>query len=194
VADRAVEDALRLDERHLPRTEAQFAARVNAARADVAGNGEHVARAVKGVLTALKEARAALAPLTAPVFAAGRDSIQRQLATVLSPGWVRRMPAPAFAQLPKYVKAAARRAERLRDDVNRDRKLDAQVAPFATALGELGAKCGPLGPGPELERLRWMIEEFRLSLFAQDLRALGPVSAQRLEAQLAKARAEVAGG
>jgi ATP-dependent helicase HrpA len=194
VADRAVADALRLDERHPPRTEAEFAAQVNAARADVAGQGEHVARAVKGVLTSLKEARAALAPLAAPAFAAGRDSIQRQLAALLAPGWVRRTPAPAFSQLPKYVKAAARRAERLRDDVNRDQKLDAQAAPFVVALRELAQKCGPFGPGPELERLRWMIEEFRLSLFAQDLRTQGPVSAKRLEAQLARARQESAGG
>jgi ATP-dependent helicase HrpA len=194
VADRAVEDALRLDERHLPRTEAQFAARVNAARSDVAACGEHVAHAVKGVLSALKEARAALTPLTAPAFAAGRDSIQRQLAALLAPGWVRRTPVAAFSQLPKYVKAAARRAQRLRDDVKRDQKLDAQVAPFVAALRELDAKCGPFGPGPELERLRWMIEEFRLSLFAQDLRTQGPVSARRLEAQLAKARDESAGG
>jgi len=194
VADRAVEDALRVDEKHLPRSEAAFAARVDAARAEVAGHGERVARAVKGVLLALKEARAALAPLGGPAFAAGRDSIQRQLAMLLAPGWVRATPAAEFTQLPKYVKAAARRAQRLRDDVIRDRKLDAEVTPFVTALQELGAKAGPLGPGPEVERLRWMIEEFRLSQFAQDLRTLVPVSAKRLAAQLAKARAEAAGG
>jgi hypothetical protein len=39
-----------------------------------------------------------------------------------------------------------------------------------------------------------MIEEFRLSLFAQDLRTLGPVSAKRLEAQVVRARGEAAGG
>ena len=38
-----------------------------------------------------------------------------------------------------------------------------------------------------------MIEEFRLSLFAQDLRTLGPVSAKRLEAQLARARGGIGG-
>ncbi len=194
VADRAVADALRIDDQHLPRSAAAFAARVDAARADVANHGEHVARAVGGVLSALKEARAALDPLDGPVFAAGRDAIQRQLALLLSPGWVRATPAPAFAQLPKYVKAAARRAQRLRDDVTRDRKLDAEVTRFVTALHELAARSGPPGPGPEVERLRWMIEEFRLSLFAQDLRTLGPVSAKRLEAQLAQARAEAAGG
>jgi ATP-dependent helicase HrpA len=194
VADRAVADALRIDDQHLPRSAAAFAARVDAARAEVAAHGEHVARAVKKVLSALKEARAALAPLGGLAFVTGRDAIQRQLALLLSPGWVRATPAPAFAQLPKYVKAAARRAQRLRDDVTRDRKLDAEVTPFVTALHDLVARAGPLGPGPEVGRLHWMIEEFRLSLFAQDLRTLGPVSAKRLAAQLAKARAEVAGG
>ena len=194
IADRAVADALRLDEQQLPRTGQEFAARVDAARAGVAGSGEHLARAVKGVLLALKDARAALASLSAPMFAAGRVAIERQLAGLLAPGWVRRTPANAFSQLSKYVKAAGRRAQRLRDDVNRDRRLDAEVAPFVAALGELEAGSNTAGRGPELERLRWMIEEFRLSLYAQDLRTTGPVSARRLESQLARARDEAAGG
>jgi ATP-dependent helicase HrpA len=194
IADRAVADALRLDEQQLPRTGQEFAARVDAARAGVAGAGEHLARAVKGVLLALKDGRAALAPLSAPMFTAGRVAIERQLAGLLAPGWVRRTPANAFAQLPKYVKAAGRRAQRLRDDVNRDRRLDAEVAPFVAALDELEAGSSTAGHGPELERLRWMIEEFRLSLYAQDLRTAGPVSARRLESQLARARDEAAGG
>jgi ATP-dependent helicase HrpA len=194
IADRAIADALQLDRQQTPRTEAEFTARIDAARADIAAEGERVARAVKGVLVALREARAALEPLTAPAFAAGRNAIERQLAALLAPRWVRQTPATAFAQLPKYVRAAARRAQRLREDVNRDRRLDADVSSFVTALHDLEARCGPSGPGPEHERLRWMIEEFRLSLFAQDLRTLAPVSAKRLEAQLAMARAEAAGG
>ena len=71
------------------------------------------------------------------------------------------------------------------------------VDPFAFASGgrpPMGRVSLVGEAGPELERLRWMIEEFRLSLFAQDLRTLGPVSAKRLEAQLARARAESRGG
>ena len=45
----------------------------------------------------------------------------------------------------------------------------------------------------ERERLRWMIEEFRLSLFAQDLKTLLPVSAKRLDEQLELARREARG-
>jgi len=112
---------------------------------------------------------------------------------LLAPGWVRDTPAVAFGQLPKYVRAAARRAQRLRDDVARDRRLVAEVAPFDEACQALAARVPAGGPSTELDRLRWMIEEFRLSLFAQELRTLGPVSAKRLEAQLARAREEAAG-
>ena len=86
------------------------------------------------------------------------------------------------------MRAAARRAERLRNDAERDRKLDAQVAPFETALRALVTQADPAAPAPEQQRLRWMIEEFRLSLLAQELRTLGPVSAKRLEEQLRLAR------
>jgi len=190
VADRALANALRLDESGLPRSEGEFAARLDSARGDIAAHGEHVARAVRAVLLAVKELRAALELLQAPVFAAARIELQRQLDGLLAPGWVRSTPAVPFAQLPKYVKAAARRAQRLRDDVLRDRRLDAEVTPFEAACRALQAQAAAGRPGAELERLRWMIEEFRLSLFAQDLRTLGPISARRLEAQLARARAE----
>jgi len=194
VADRAVADALGGEAATVPRSDAEFAARVEAARAEIVALGEHVARSVKAVLFAVKDAKAALEPLRAPAYAAGRQAVARQLESLLAPGWVRLTPAAAFAQLPKYVKAAARRVQRLRDDVARDQKLEAEVAPFEAAFAALRTQAAPGEAGPELERLRWMIEEFRLSLFAQDLRTAGPVSAKRLEAQLGQARAEVAGG
>ena len=193
VADRAVADALRLDDRSLPRSAAQFEARIEIARAEVAACGDHVARAVKSVLLAVKDARTALGPLGAAAFAAGRHSIERTVDSLLAPGWVRDTPAAAFGQLPKYLRAAARRAQRLRDDVARDQRLAAEVEPFETAWAALASRPAAAGQGVELDRLRWMIEEFRLSLFAQELRTLGPVSAKRLEAQLARAREEIAG-
>jgi ATP-dependent helicase HrpA len=47
---------------------------------------------------------------------------------------------------------------------------------------------------PAIEQLRWMLEEFRVSLYAQDLKTLTPVSEKRLEAELERARAANAGG
>ena len=194
IADRAVANALRLDDLGVPGTEPEFSARLDTARAQVAAAGEEVARAVKAVLQAVRDVRVALDGLAGPPFAAGRAAIGRQLEELLAPGWVRTTPPAVFGQLPKYVRAAARRAERLRDDVSRDRRLEGEVAPFDAAWRTLAAQAGTAGAGPDLRKLRWMIEEFRLSLFAQDLRTLGPVSARRLEAQLARARAEATGG
>ncbi|MCU0257741.1 MAG: ATP-dependent RNA helicase HrpA [Solirubrobacteraceae bacterium] len=194
IADRALGGALRLEEAGTPTTAAGFAARVDAARSQVAAQGAAVAHVVKAALAALKETRAALAPLQAPPFATGRLSIERQLQALLAPGWVRDTPEPAFGQLSKYLRAAARRARRLREDVARDRRLEAEVAPYEAAWRGLAGAAAARSPRPELERLRWMIEEFRLSLHAQDLRTLAPVSARRLEAQLARAREEAAGG
>jgi ATP-dependent helicase HrpA len=194
VADRAVADALRLDDLGSPTSAEQFAARVDAARSEVAAHGSAVRQTVKSVLMAAREVRSALASLTAPPFAAGRRSIESQLGRLLAAGWVRDVPATVFPQLHKYLRAAARRAQRLRDDVNRDRRLEAEVTPFEAAWQDLqSAPAEAAGDRPELERLRWMIEEFRLSLFAQELRTLAPVSARRLEAQLGRAREEASG-
>jgi ATP-dependent helicase HrpA len=87
----------------------------------------------------------------------------------------------------------ARRLERARGDVDRDQKLQAQVAKYEIELRRLDATATADAPAAERERLRWMIEEFRLSLFAQDLRTLLPVSSKRLDEQLQLAQREARG-
>ncbi len=89
------------------------------------------------------------------------------------------------------LKAAGRRVARLRGDIERDRRLEAQLAPYLAALRDLKREPDGIGGSDEVEQLRWMIEEFRVSLHAQDLRTLQPVSARRLDVQLARARAAI---
>jgi len=190
IADRALAEALELDSRGLPRTAGEFASRLECGRSEIVPQGEEVRQIAKSTLAALREARAALGSLAAPVFTESRAAIERQLGALVEAGWVRATPGPALRQLPKYVRAAARRAERLRNDLPRDRRLAAELAPYEQALEALGSRRDPDAPAAEYQRLRWMTEEFRLSLFAQDLRTLGPVSAKRLDQQLERAREE----
>jgi ATP-dependent helicase HrpA len=68
--------------------------------------------------------------------------------------------------------------------VRRDAELSAKVRPFATALRTFMAEPVISGFRPELEELRWMIEEFRVSLFAQELKTMVRVSEKRLEDQV----------
>jgi ATP-dependent helicase HrpA len=193
IADRAVAEAVLAPAGELPRTRATFEQLVERGRAEVADRADDIARTVKAVLVALKEVRALLGVLTGPAFVPVRDSVQQQLEGLLAPGWVRRTPDGWWTQLPKYLRAIARRLERARGDVERDRRLQAQVEPYALQVRNLKLSADLDMPAAEMERLRWMLEEFRLSLFAQDLRTLMPISARRLDAQLQLALREAAG-
>ena len=192
IADRAIADAVFEDPGNLPRTEAQFSACIERGRSDVVRTGEQVAQTVRATLLALKDVRARLDAPALAEYPEGRQSVAAQLERLLSPGWVRQVPAPWFERLPKYVLAASRRLERMGGDRERDRRLDSEVAGFQRALQELEAAPAVEVPTPEQDRLRWMIEEFRISLFAQDLRTITPVSAKRLGEVLAAARSESA--
>ncbi|HWJ06983.1 MAG TPA: ATP-dependent RNA helicase HrpA, partial [Steroidobacteraceae bacterium] len=166
------------------RGRAAFDAVIDKGRAHVVDRGAEVGQIVRAVLVALKDVRAALGAMPAPAFDGTRAAVVRQIDALLAPGWVRRTPQAWWPQLPKYVRAMVRRLERARGDVERDRKLQAQVGAYEIALRRLDAAAAADMPSIERERLRWMIEEFRLSLFAQDLRTLMPVSAKRLDEQL----------
>ncbi|HKE96384.1 MAG TPA: DUF3418 domain-containing protein, partial [Povalibacter sp.] len=71
-----------------------------------------------------------------------------------------------------------------------DAELAGRLAPFVKAFGEINRQSHAHAQRTELDRLQWMIEEFRVSLFAQDLRTATPVSDKRLADQLELARAE----
>ena len=193
IVDRAVADAVLGPSGALPRTRAEFEVRVERGRADVVDRAAEIARIAKSVLMALKDVRAQMSQSNGAPFAPVRTSVNDQLAELLAPGWVRDTPDGWWTQLPKYVRAIARRLERARGDVERDRKLQSQVEPYERQVRRLRLSADLDLPGAERERLRWMVEEFRLSLFAQDLRTLLPVSAKRLDEQLQLALREAAG-
>ncbi len=193
IADRAVADAVLGPVVELPRHRDRFEAQVDRGRADVVDCAAEISRTVKAVLTALKDVRVQLGLTNGAAFAGVRSSSNDQLAELLAPGWVRDTPAGWWHQLPKYVRAVARRLERARGDVERDRKLQAQVEPFEQHARRLHLSADLDLPSAERERLRWMVEDYRLSLFAQDLRTLLPVSAKRLDEQLQLALREAAG-
>jgi ATP-dependent helicase HrpA len=152
--------------------------------------GERVARIVQDTLRALKEAHGFLETRSLSGYPEGVQAVRNQLDRLLRQGWIHSTPDPWFERMPVYVRGVARRLQRMVDDRSRDRGLESMVAPYQHALESLQMEGGRERPARELSRLRWMIEEFRISLFAQNLRTLIPVSAKRLDAQLARARKE----
>ncbi|MDO1528106.1 ATP-dependent RNA helicase HrpA [Fulvimonas sp. R45] len=125
------------------------------------------------------EAQAELKPwLQPPMIGFARasyDDLREQLDGLLAPGFLRELPPARLAHFPRYLKAMRLRAERLRQDPAKDQQRMLQVLPYwREYLRHRTAD------DAGLDELRWLIEEWRVSLFAQELKTAEPVSAKRL--------------
>ena len=172
-----------------PRTRRAFQERLEQGRRQLEAQGERVIATVRSICTELRALRSALASVRGTAGAAAAD-IDAQLAALLPPQFIVTTPDPWFGHLPRYLKAAVRRAARLPADARRDSQLTARVAPFTAAWRDLMVARTHDEPRPQLEQLRWMIEELRVSFHAQELRTAMTVSERRLTEQLERARAE----
>ena len=92
-----------------------------------------------------------------------------------------------FTHIVRYVKAIRVRVERAMVDLERDRSKAAEAGLFSEKLNALLAELSPAASEKKkdaLEELFWSIEEYKVSLFAQELKTAGPVSKKRLENRL----------
>jgi ATP-dependent helicase HrpA len=118
-----------------------------------------------------------------PGFArASHDDLHEQWDALLAPGFLRELSAERLAHFPRYLKAMRLRAERLRQDPAKDQQRMLQVMPYWRAYLQQRAAGAD---ATALDELRWLIEEWRVSLFAQELKTAEPVSAKRLAKALA---------
>jgi ATP-dependent helicase HrpA len=97
---------------------------------------------------------------------------------LVAPGVVRRSGAERLPAVHRYVRGIEHRLDHLAGDVARDRRRMADVRPIERSLA--AALAGPLGTEHDLRGIAWMIEELRMSVFAQPLGVQGPVSAKRI--------------
>jgi len=110
------------------------------------------------------------------------DDLLDQLAWLVFPGFIATVPTATLRLYPRYLEAARLRLERARGNPGGDiRKLD-ELAPHWQRYRQL-AECAPKPRhNPvKLADYRWLVEAYRISLFAQELRSPIPVSAKRLD-------------
>jgi ATP-dependent helicase HrpA len=134
------------------------------------------------ILAALAELQPWLKPAIKGQGAASYADLHAQLEALLEPGFLRGLPHARLAQIPRYLKAMRLRAEKLRGDPARDHARMQQVLPYWRAVLERRAS----GERSEaLEHLRWLTEEWRVSVFAQEVKTAEPVSGKRMAQALA---------
>ncbi|WKG07703.1 ATP-dependent RNA helicase HrpA [Nocardia sp. PE-7] len=168
------------------RTPAEFDKLVAAVRPQLSTAVVALIRTVVPVLAAAQQARAALADTLETDIA---DDVRQQLDDLLFPGFVAEWGRVRLRELPRYLLAAAQRLESLPGSAVRDRQGMVEVDRMLVAYDKL---VGALAPGRknarEVTEIWWMIEELRVSLFAQKLGTPYPVSAKRIEKAISTIR------
>ena len=153
-----------------------------------------VAQVLADVLRALAAAREADRALSGRADMAQLPALtdmKAQLARLVHDGFVEEAGPMRLRRYPAYVAALTARRSRLDDGaaaINRDRQLMAQLTDLEESYLHAVAALPPGRPqGEGLRRVRWLLEEYRISLFAQEVRTAEPVSDQRIRKALAAA-------
>jgi ATP-dependent helicase HrpA len=170
-------------ERHggLVRTRGGFDALVAGVRDDLATSIDRVGSRGAALLAALHELSLAIGRTPEHAFGDVVDDIDQQLDRIVFDGCLAAVGMDRVDDLRRYVDAATYRLERVAEDPVRDRGHMATVNALEAELDELTEV---LTVTPELVEVAWMIQELRVSLFAQPIGARGPVSDKRVRAAL----------
>ncbi|WP_122413885.1 ATP-dependent RNA helicase HrpA [Pseudomonas viridiflava] len=114
------------------------------------------------------------------------NDIKAQLGKLVYPGFVRETPAQWLKEMPRYLKAIEMRLEKLPGQLQKDRVWSIELAGLWAQYQARADKHRQEGKrDPELAVYRWWMEEYRVSLFAQQLGTKMPVSDKRLSKQWA---------
>jgi ATP-dependent helicase HrpA len=136
---------------------------------------------VEKVLAAAHEVEVALPAAPPPTQAEAVADIRAQLDRLLPQGFVTSTGATHLGDLTRYLAAVGRRLERLPQGVNADRDRMASLHAVQAAYDELRQALSPArAAADDVRDIAWMIEELRVSLWAQQLGTARPVSEQRI--------------
>ena len=169
------------------RDEATFEQRLRERRTALNLAQDEIARIVADSATAAAQIAETLESPASRLPPETVDSIQTQLAWLLFRGFPRVVPLAQLRHYARYLKGAMIRLERARTNPAGDREKEARLAPYWQRYQS--AVTDMVGPARRAGRdatlladYRWMVEEYRISLFAQELHTPQPVSPKRLDA------------
>ncbi|MGY1740847.1 MULTISPECIES: ATP-dependent RNA helicase HrpA [unclassified Blastococcus] len=165
-----------------PREEAGFAALVETARAQLPALTKDTVTRVEAVLGQAREVAVAIgaAPGRRVPDAAVAD-LRRQMAGLLHKGFVAAIGRRRLPDVVRYLRGMAHRLEKLPANAARDALWTQQVEAVTAEYEQLRRQVPPTGaPDDPVTAVRWMVEELRVALFAQQLGTPRAVSEQRI--------------
>jgi len=166
-----------------PANAEQFKARCADAKARLGLQMQEVARIAGTVLTEWQAVQRKL-PAFAKAFPVAVQDIEAQIKRLVYKNSLAETPFERLNHLPRYLKAVQVRLDKLRADPARDARLLAEYQPLWTNYERRAIQLAKAGvDDPQVEQFRWLLEELRVNLFAQELKTPIPVSVKRLQKQ-----------
>ncbi|QFZ19991.1 ATP-dependent RNA helicase HrpA [Saccharothrix syringae] len=139
-----------------------------------------VVHQVRRVLEAAQEAELRIGTVRGAVFEESLADVRAQLTGLVHAGFVTEAGAERLPDVHRYLQGITRRLEKLPHNLDRDREWMDRVHEVHAEYRELRAALPADEPHPELDEVRWMIEELRLSYFAQTIGTRYTVSDKRI--------------
>ncbi len=165
--------------------EAGFTRLLEAARANLAARTADVVALAARALGEAHQVETSLAGTPSPPVRAAFADLRAQLSGLIYPGFIAATGARRLPDLVRYLRGMSRRLEKMPEALGRDAERMAVVAQVTADYEQTLADLPPARrDDPDVRDVRWMIEELRVSLFAQALGTSGPVSERRIERAL----------
>ncbi len=170
---------------HVPRTKSQFQDRVRAAKAQIPAAVQEVMQLIGPLLATYTTARQAIAGCRLPFAQTAVADCREQLARLTEAGFLTTTTWDWLQQFPRYFQGIALRIKKLTAAGQaRDQRAATDIEPrWRKLLARLDTAKQSGRHEPELATCHWMLEELRVSLFAQELRTAIPISPQRWDKQ-----------
>ncbi|RKP50482.1 ATP-dependent RNA helicase HrpA [Trinickia fusca] len=161
----------------LPDDDASFHARRDEGKGRLSLLAQEIARLVGQILAEYAAVTKKL--VQAKPFAQAHADMQQQVQALLGKRFVVDTPYTQLAHFPRYLKGVALRIDKLKADPTRDARQFTELQPLLQHYQRAQSTRGGVADA-RLTEFRWMLEELRISLFAQELRTPMPVSIKRL--------------
>ncbi len=169
------------------RTQAVFEQRLAERKGRLFPTATEVCKLIGGILAAYHDLRRRLASITQVNWMPSVLDIRAQLDALIFRGFPRRIPFAHLQDYPRYLKAIDQRLERLAHAPGRDqqwmREMDDIQTRWRKRMAERQRTLSDADGDPRLDEIRWLLEELRVALFAQQLGTSGPVSVKRIQAR-----------
>ena len=177
-------------EAQLPRDGAALASLAERKRGDWATHAERLARLTLDILKLWHGLQKRFKGKIDLAQAVALNDIKAQLGNLIYPGFVRETPTEWLKEYPRYLKAIEQRFEKIGAQLQRDRVWSGELAGYWEQYQARLNKHQQEGKrDPELALYRWMLEEYRVSLWAQQLGTKMAVSDKRLNKQWSQVEA-----